>query len=334
MNEKDDPPQRDHLLNAIRRIAPHAYATTLNASQACYHLKEKDVGVVQQILKLLDQHAQEYGVISFDVLGTTIEDIFLSLMRKEDNRKALEAGHVDTLTSLHSFPPKANLNTLYLTNGRPVSFLRQGFTIFYKRLLIAKRSWLTPLLTVAIAIGGACIPLLLIKDYRQTCIKSYDPSIPTPLLISQFPLNEIASTFNGTIFVQNPSDLLRTLVSVPAGIPIVSTADQSGWENYIGENYRNIRAGGVSYEAATGSLTYAYEGVWTSSVGPAMQNLASNLLYRRSLNVSGNAAAGLSNTINTNFGVFPELSDDNFKSLDWALYFGVAMVCFLVNAES
>ena len=331
MSEKEDPPQRDHLLSAIRRIASHAYATTLNVSQACYHLKEKNVGVVQQILKFLDQHAQEYDVLSFDILGTTIEDIFLNLMRKEDNQKSLEAGHIDTVSTLHSFPPKANLNTLYLTNGRPVSFLRQGFTIFYKRLLIARRSWLTPFLAVILAVSGACIPLTFIKDYRQTCVKSYEPTIPTPLLISRYPLNEVASSHNGTIFAQNPPNLLRTLLAVPVDTGIVNEPDLSSWEGYIGENYRNVRAGGVSYEASTGSLTYAYEGAWTTSLGPAMQNFASNLLYRRSLNASGNAAAGLTSTINTNFGVFPELSENNFISLDWVIYFGAAMVCCFAN---
>ena len=270
----------------------------------------------------MDDKSADFGVASYDILGTTIEDIFLDLMRKEDSIKALADGQSDAT----SLPPQEKVSSLSLASGRPVSFFRQALTIFYKRILIARRSWLTPLLTIAIAVCGSCIPLLFIKDLRQTCIKRYRAIDPTPLFVGRFPLAAFALSQNDTILVQNPPNLLRTLINLPLEAGIVNTPDQSAWEGYIAQNYRSIIAGGVSYDATSGAVTYAWEGAWPSILGPAMQNFATNLLYRRAFNASGNAAAGSTSIINTNFGTFPRLAVGSFIALKWMIFFGAVMV--------
>ena len=45
--------------------------------QFCYHLKTREVAVVQQVLQLLDNETGTHGIVSYNILGTTIEDIFL-----------------------------------------------------------------------------------------------------------------------------------------------------------------------------------------------------------------------------------------------------------------
>ena len=44
--------------------------------------KPREVAVVQQVLQLLDNKTGTHGTVSYDILGTTIEDIFLDLMSK------------------------------------------------------------------------------------------------------------------------------------------------------------------------------------------------------------------------------------------------------------
>jgi hypothetical protein len=73
----------DELLHHIRTLAPHTHMS-LGSPQPLYHLKSKDTVVVDRVLQLLDRESGKYSIVSYDVLGTSIEDIFRELMRKED----------------------------------------------------------------------------------------------------------------------------------------------------------------------------------------------------------------------------------------------------------
>jgi ATP-binding cassette subfamily A (ABC1) protein 3 len=77
------------------------------------------------------------------------------------------------LTNPHPTP-------LDLTPARPTSLLYQSLTIFYKRLLILRRSWLSPLLAVVIACCGACIPLFYMDGRVSTCAITFRPTRISP----------------------------------------------------------------------------------------------------------------------------------------------------------
>lgn len=59
--------------------------------------------------------------------------------------------------------------TLHLSNGRKLLPLWQATTIFHKRCLVARRSWLTPLIMLIVAIAGACVPLFFLANIAQSC---------------------------------------------------------------------------------------------------------------------------------------------------------------------
>jgi len=61
-------------------------------------------------------------------------------------------------------PANPHLTLLNLTPARPTSLLYQSLTLFYKRLLILRHSWLSPLLAVIVACCGACIPLFFMNN--------------------------------------------------------------------------------------------------------------------------------------------------------------------------
>ena len=61
-------------------------------------------------------------------------------------------------------PANPHPTLLDLTPARPTSLLYQSLTLFYKRLLILRRSWLSPLLAVIVACCGACIPLFFMNN--------------------------------------------------------------------------------------------------------------------------------------------------------------------------
>ena len=44
--------------------------------QVCYHLKAKDTEIVCQVLGLLEDQTNRLAIAAYDILGTTIEDVF------------------------------------------------------------------------------------------------------------------------------------------------------------------------------------------------------------------------------------------------------------------
>ncbi|KAM5535265.1 hypothetical protein V8D89_011071 [Ganoderma adspersum] len=156
------------LLEQIHSIAPLAYTSSSAPNEVSYHLKLKDPSVVRKVLELVENNRERHGVANYSVVGTSIEDIFLGLMhdsaRPEDGSKdkELEKGDSSATPSLVHTPPAAPV--LQLTDGRRRSPLGQALTIFHKRVLIARRSWLTPTLAVLVAVAGSCIPIFFLSN--------------------------------------------------------------------------------------------------------------------------------------------------------------------------
>lgn len=146
------------LLEDIRGVAPLAHTSSSVTGQMSYHLKSKDSIVVERILKLLDDNTEKYGIASYDIQGTSIEEVFLGLMnsetKKDSDSTALTDGEKTAEHTPSETPVPEQPAILQLTNGKKVSFLKQALTIFHKRMYVVRRSWFTPLLMVAVAIAG------------------------------------------------------------------------------------------------------------------------------------------------------------------------------------
>lgn len=150
------------ILDRIRAEAPEAYSSSFTETYALYHLKSKDPIVVGKILNTLERDRVALGITSYDVHGTTIEDIFLKLMK--ENGQGLTEPKQPSLVDKDTFldskeDSEINLGSariLQLANGRIRSPLSQALTIFNKRCMIARRAWLTPLLSFLIAVAGSC----------------------------------------------------------------------------------------------------------------------------------------------------------------------------------
>jgi ATP-binding cassette subfamily A (ABC1) protein 3 len=77
------------LLDMIQTVIHGATLSSTDTSTFVYHLKSRDAAIVGQALRLVENSKQEFDIVSYDVLGTTIEDIFLDLLAIED--KEVEA---------------------------------------------------------------------------------------------------------------------------------------------------------------------------------------------------------------------------------------------------
>ncbi|KAI8974626.1 P-loop containing nucleoside triphosphate hydrolase protein [Trametes punicea] len=92
--EKPISGRRTELLECIRMIAPLAYTSSPAPNEISYHLKLKDPAVVQRVLAFIEDNKDAYGVVSYSVMSTSIEDIFLGLMHDDTQ---LDEGNTEKL---------------------------------------------------------------------------------------------------------------------------------------------------------------------------------------------------------------------------------------------
>lgn len=291
----------EELINQIRSLAPHVAVSAASPLQVSFHLKTKDSAVVQKVLQLLDDEKTNYNIISYDVLGTSIEDIFLGLMHQEEGAGKAEKSGDQSSSSLALPEPEV----LKLTDGRPMSPLSQAFTIFYKRALIARRSWLTPLLAVLIPVAGCCIPLTFMVGRPQSCVTKFknDEVLSTSLYLPTSSLDLLKLNAQASI-VTSPPDIANTLGQTTNSLRTTNVADNATFMQTIDQDYRNLSLGGISLNLQLGQSLVAWEASPPGYNGPAMLNLATNILYNNALNTSGKAGSQPS-LINATFAEFP-----------------------------
>ncbi|KAF7436184.1 hypothetical protein PC9H_003010 [Pleurotus ostreatus] len=311
------------LLDRVRSIAAATYLTTSSPFLVCFHLKTRDPAAVEQVLRLLEEEKQVSGIASYEVLGTSVEDIFLDLMARHDDHPGMAE---KASLSSSSSPGKPNTQGLELAPGRSVSPLHQAFTIFRKRALVARRSWLSPLLAVLIAIAGSTIPLVFITNREQTCTVRFRNSTNIALFLPESSLIPFGFG-NGSRVVVSPPAIVSGLGNATRFLRVNDVADNASFVATIEQSYRNLSLGGVSLDVESSNSLVAWEASSPGLMGPAMLNLASNILYNRALNSSGNSA-GTPNIIQASYEAFPAINAGTLVALKWVAFFGAAMAVY------
>lgn len=286
------------LISRICTLAPHASVSAALPHQVLYHLQTRDAIMVQQVLQLLDDERSKFRIASYDILATSIESIFLTLMRQEEHLSG--TGNHEYHTA--SLPGQ---DSLKLTDSRPMSSLAHALTISYKRALVARRSWLTPLLLVLVAVVGSSVPLIFISGRPQTCVTTFldNDTYSIPLYLPYF-LFDFYDINSKTSIVTSPPDIAKTLGNTASVLPTTDVTDNSTFIDVINQNYRNLSLGGISLDLSSGHSLVAWEANPPGLNGPVMLNFATNILYNHALNSSGNAA-GTATLILANYDSFP-----------------------------
>ena len=328
----DDLP--DGLLSSIRLIAPEVYATAPSSTQILYHLRSKDPLVVEKILSMLDRMKDTFGILSYDVIGTNIEDIFLRLMTPERHETVEDkfSSEEDSQSIMTVVEPEP----LALTTGQARAPWHQAVVIFQKRLLIARRSWLLPqLLLVFVAVAGSTVPTFFMAGRPNACIPEFHNFPTVPLYLPISPLNTL-SPFNGIVsgdsaaaVTQNTTPILTTPPDISAAlgipghfIPTMNIADNATLIQYVNQNFKQMNLGAFSLEVTTGNSLFAWETANSGLKGSAMLNMATNILLGRALQTSQLPES----LILANFAPFPLPDVQLMPALKWAAFFGAAMV--------
>ncbi|KAH6912539.1 nod factor export ATP-binding protein I [Coprinopsis sp. MPI-PUGE-AT-0042] len=325
------------LHRAVQGVAPAAQVKSTSDTQFVYLLQTKDTGIVRSVLNLLDSGREMYNIASYDILGTTLEDIFLDVMAKNGIPAVVapEEGDADD-TEDHAQEARATADdgeddaaaSFELGHGRPVSPFRQALTIFHKRCLVARRSWLSPLITITVAVAGSCIPLLLIVNYTPSCtrdLQEYETRANpmfVPAILGNFGSPWNSETVPGRtvlhprglidIFGTNATDILT-----PRNI---SDTPDAFFEE-VKANYTDLYFA-LSLDEASGQTIFGWTASFGSNWGSASLNLASNALLNRE--IGGNSSVFIMPHTAQLYGRggYP------IASLPWAAFFGVFMSLF------
>lgn len=333
LGEKDPASSSLEVLDHVREVAPHCTLSHSSPTHAAYHLMSKDSVVVEKVLQLLDSEAGNYHIASVDVLGTSIEDIFLNLMEPEVRVRTPDSGEKSTHSTEVALAPAipdpfraiSAPSPLILTDGRARSPFSQALTIFYKRMLIARRSWLTPVLAVLIAVCGACVPLVFLSGQTPSCAVRFKNETVIPLFWPDSPIGFLDYSLTAYI-LESPPNITATLGQSTMFMLTENVADNATFVSTIQQDYLNIPVGGVSIDPETGDALVAWDATPPPGLtGPTLLNLATNILYNRALNASGNAA-GTPSIIMANYASFPPIAGGTLLDLKWIAFFGAAMV--------
>ncbi|KAG9085734.1 hypothetical protein FRC06_003473 [Ceratobasidium sp. 370] len=283
----------DPILSTIRTDAP--LATPDGTEPGAYILHSRDPQVVGRVLNAIEERKGELGVGGYDVRGTTMEAIFLELMGRGPNGG--EVPEQDEVAAAQS--PRGNMaasvpreehRPLGLSDGQKMSPLCQAFTGFRKRALIFRRSWLSYALMVVIAVTGACVPLIFLKDRTGTCnlmedypelLFLYLPDSASEGYLSTLDGN--GREFNASQLIISPPDLLSVLREDLPQTPV------SGVDEFIHkleQAYRTLSLGGLEVHEGQ-QATIAWEASPASLSGLRLLNLASNVLADGALNTTG-----------------------------------------------
>lgn len=168
----------DALLRRLRDSAPQVtiLENDLTAPTLTYRLGTENNAVVKRVLRLVrsrqlpsDSTSSPSSIESYDVVGPSLEDVFLKLMAEQplDRRISRLSVHEEqepsSLSRGYGSAEIDELPTLKLSDGKQTSFITQTYIIFYKRCLIAKTAWHTPALMLVLLFAGTTLMLAVLK---------------------------------------------------------------------------------------------------------------------------------------------------------------------------
>jgi len=317
-----------NILAVVILVAERARCTELSETAATFALKAKDPHTVRLVLEVLEAQKHAGSIASYEVHGTTLEDIFIGLMGRDsqlaegqpvEEKNANEAERA-ARTSTPDIPKDPI--PLALSDGRQTWFFQQAWTIYRKRLLIFRRSWLSPLLAMAIACAGACIPLFFMNGRVKSCIPDFRPASAQSLLLPwSLAMNlTVTAPFRGVSPLQYqaivaPPNAMEPLSTFFTDVTVTTVADQQALIDTIQQQAQNLSFGGIYMNTPGNESLAAFE---ASNIvnGPTVLNLVSNIWLATADGANGSDSA----VIAANYMPFNARAGDQLTPMKWVCH--------------
>lgn len=322
------------LYQSIEQIVPNASCGHVQDFVYNYQLKTRNTAVIAKVARLIQDSSTSLDIISYELLGTTIEDIFLDLLAKE------EPSHPETdqeSDSQAGKDTKTSLSEMALSHGRLRSPWAQATTIFHKRLLILRRSWILPLLAMFIGIAGAWWPIRFVTGGVTSCghhpfdqdspIPNYPPFLSDVLVSPPSAIDLLNSTLPELYTRVHPPDVMFDTSQTPFLVPqpskeaLINNITASNiigvdTDNWFGAN------GGFSIDLANDKLFF---GVNAFSFDVGFIETLSNLYWSYAANVTGSGHPN-GRRLLSSISILPTVASESLFTLQWVSVFGAVMV--------
>ncbi|ROW12585.1 hypothetical protein VMCG_00338 [Cytospora schulzeri] len=259
------------------------------------------------------------NVKDYDIVGPTLEDVFLALAEemgenKLENEGPLSVRPESTSETLDKVPESdtssGEFNGLRMTDGRGTGMAKQTLILVRKRFTILKRNYFPYLAAVLLPIITAGLVTLFLKDYSAVgCNPGEQANNPKVTNLDSLNISPLIPV--------GPSNLvdINTLSSSTglnaSSFYLVNTLDE--FNSYISDNFRNVTPGGFFLQPSQDpEAVMAYIGDGSIIYGLITLNALDNVLQQTS--------------ITTSFQSFAvPFSPSAGKTLQLILYFGLAM---------
>ncbi|RYN40795.1 hypothetical protein AA0112_g2481 [Alternaria arborescens] len=264
---------------------------------------------------------RDHGVKNYDIVGPTLEDVFLANAEEVKEYNLMDADHGEQTGRTASdkdlkVPSDHNSDTdkrLEMGKGRGTGLFKQMLILVQKRMTIAKRNFWPYIFALLLPIVAAGLVTLFLKDYEAVgCdpgASANDPTIFSLSNVDDIPLIPIGP--RSTVGPAIDTIIQRT------GIPedsfyVVDTLDQ--FNDFVNTRFRNITPGGF-FLNENGPPVMAYLANGGVVGGLVTLNTLDNILTNT--------------TISTQYQQFavpfaPNMGD----TLQLTLYFGLAMCVY------
>ncbi|KAF9011272.1 hypothetical protein BDQ17DRAFT_1537998 [Cyathus striatus] len=309
------------ILGKIQAVSPYATLSDSSAGAATYHLNSNDLKVVSKALDVLQTAKDRDEIASYDLHGTSMESVFLQLASDDsDGPDAAMTGQGHSKDT-----------TITLSSGRARSPLSQAVTIFHKRALIVRRSWLVPFLALAVAISGAWWPLRFVSGGVASCTSADLDDFTFPIFPPQYFYGnedylasppELVQVINATTLIPSvlpfgDGEINDPFLELPNNASFVDAVNQA-WQN------QTLFYRGLSMNFDTGEIMV----LWPVELAPDVSfGLATNILYNRALN-SSLGPQDTPRAISPHFESLPTVKVEALTTLEWVAVFGAALVAF------
>ncbi|KAH7105549.1 P-loop containing nucleoside triphosphate hydrolase protein [Auriculariales sp. MPI-PUGE-AT-0066] len=348
---QDTAARSNDLLSSLKSLCPTITVVSSPTAHIGFRLGTRESGTIGRILNFLESDGRaRFHLTSYDLVGPTLEDVFLHLMALEQREKAAglpsdekpltEVEGAESTAPTMSLEPAPSVQgekaviPLPLTVGANVPVLRQALVVVYKRYLVFRRSWLTPLLAILIGVCGCCVPLFFLENDQKQCgvrevrqerlndtaFQSVHLWLPDSNIGYGTPL------FPGMRVLVAPENVLQTLGDTFNSVSTILLADNTTFVEQINTSYKSLLLGGISFGSDTPDSPLMFSWEATAGVSSAtLVNLGSNIVLNRVLQAAG--ATG-QRFIKAEYAPFTGLGGGPLNALKWMAFFAAALSVF------
>lgn len=163
------------ITNLLRKYVPDILVESDIGSELSYNLSEQYAADYEIMLRDLEENSKKYGIISYGVSLTALEEVFIKVGTDSFNKETLESRRNGYNAVENGTSSNGNIETISLSSDDTVETLpllrgyklisNQVIAMFEKKIYNTYRNWFLLLLQVLIPVSFLIITILIVRTW-------------------------------------------------------------------------------------------------------------------------------------------------------------------------